>query len=428
MGAEIGHNLPAGITNLLGRDEFVDLIHGEVQRVRLVSILGPGGIGKSTVALAVAERVVDTYADGVWWIDFASYKASADVAHFIADTIGFVIQSADAGAALSRFLRKREMLLVLDNCEHVADAIAACIRQILDKASRVHLLAASRISLRVENECVHFLNGLATPTDCYGLSAEAALGFPAIELFVDRARARVDSFALTDADAAAVAIICTKLDGIPLAIELAAIKLHVFGVSGLQRQMGDGLRILGGRRAGLERHRSMAATLDWSFSLLTDPEAELLQTISVFAGGFGIEDALSAFELPVDSVIAVLGELVMNSLLSTDGEGMGSRYRMLETTRYYCLAKLAESGREPDVCRRHAKHVIRLLEKASADGGDSNTPECSALRKVLLPDLLAALVWLNSTPEDNVLRVRLTSAAAALWRAHEFTQLATSVL
>lgn len=421
MGAKLGHNLPAGATNIIGREEFIKLVYHDVTRGGVVSILGAGGIGKTTVALAVAERAMGLFADGVWLIDFASLHDPELVCGSIANAVGLNVHSADVQTALSRFLKDREMLLVLDNCEHLAEAISSSIRQIVADAPRVRLLATSRTALRVDGEHAHRLPGLDIPPDDRELTAETALKFSAVQLFVDRARARQEDFVLNDTDAPAVVDICRKLDGIALAIELAAMRIDVFGVRSLRKQLDDRFRILGGRRAGLERHRTMAAALDWSYGLLSEREADLLQTVSVFAGAFEVDDASAAFDIPRADAAGMLSELGSQSLLYVDAEGQDVMYRPLESTRAYCLAKLAESGREPEIRLRHARHVWRMLERAAAGNHDAQSQQRGWLLGRLLADVRAALAWLATAPAHRILLINLTAAAATLWNELSLT-------
>jgi predicted ATPase len=284
-------NLPTTTTRIVGRGEIIDLILKDVREVPLLSLVGAGGIGKTTVALAVAELAVESFKDGVWLVDFAPLKEMSLVPNAIAGATGLVVHSADILSALCNFLRERETVLVLDNCEHMLEAIAPCVARILAEAPGVHVLTTTRAPLGLPGEHVHRLPGLAVPADSSGLTAAHALTFAAIDLFVERASDRLESFTLSDADAPIVAEICRALDGIALAIELAAMRIDVFGVRGLHKQLDDRFRLLQGRRGGLERHRTLAATLDWSFSLLPTREAALLCAVAVFAGVFRNKDA-----------------------------------------------------------------------------------------------------------------------------------------
>ena len=227
------HNLPTGTTRIVGRADAIDAIRQELMESRLVSIVGPGGIGKTTVALAAAEQAIGLPRDGVWLVDLAPLKDPSLVPNAIATAIGLAAHSASMLPALGGYLRDREMLLVLDSCEHVIDAVASCAGRILADAAGVKILATSREPLRVKGERVRRLPGLGTPSASSGLKAEEALVFPAIQLFVDRATDRLELFRLSDADAPMAAEICRRLDGLALAIELAATRIDAFGVGGL---------------------------------------------------------------------------------------------------------------------------------------------------------------------------------------------------
>lgn len=419
MGAKVSHNLPPLVTSVIGREAFINLIHSDVTQGGLVTILGAGGIGKTTVALAVAERAIGSYADGIWLVDFASLKEPALVCSAIANAVGLSVHSSDVPTALSRFLRDREMLLVFDNCEHMVDAISSSIRQILLHAPQVCVLATSRSALRVDGEHAHRLPALDIPSNDRELTAKSALTFSAVRLFADRARERHEEFVLSDADAPVVVDICKRLDGIALAIELAALRIDVFGVRGLQKQLDDRFRILGGRRAGLERHRTLSAALDWSYGLLSERESDLMQTVSVFAGAFEVDDASAAFDIPREDAAAMLRKLGSQSLLFVDNEGENATYRPLESTRVYCLAKLAASGREAEGRLRHAQYIREVLERAGAE--DNHSREAGRLRGRRLADLRAALVWLGSDPAYRALLIHLTVAATPLWNQLSLT-------
>ncbi|MFY0534734.1 ATP-binding protein [Nannocystis pusilla] len=303
----------------------------------------------------------------MWFVDFAPLKLGALVPHAIAAATGLVVHSANVMTALTRFLRDRRTLLVLDSCEHLVDEIASCVSQILRGAPLVHTLVTSRTPLRVAGEQTRRLPGLGVPPSAENLSAKEALTFSAIELFVERATERHESFVLGDAEAPAVADICRKLDGIALALELAAMRIDVFGVEGLRKQLDDRLRLLGARRAGTERHRTLAATLDWSYGLLPAHEASVLRAVSVFAGAFRPSDAAAIAALPTRAAAVILGELAAQSLLSVDGEADSREvlYRLLETTRAYGLEKLVASGEDQIARLRHAEHVRDVVGVAA---------------------------------------------------------------
>jgi predicted ATPase len=392
-----------------------------VRTSRLVSVVGAGGIGKTTVALAVAEQSITAFPDGVWLVDFAPLRDPTLVPHAIATAMGLVVHSANVLAAICRFVRERQMLLVFDNCEHLVSAIAACLEQLLQKTLGVHVLTTSRTELRVAGEQVHRLMGLASPPDSAGLRAEDALAYPAIELFVDRATDRLGTFTLNDDDAPTVADICRSLDGSALAIELAAMRVDVFGVKGLKKQLDDRFRLLAGRRAGLERHRTLAATLDWSCSLLPEGELNLFRAASVFPGTFRLMGASAVANVTSGEAAAILAELGSKSLVSVEADAIEGTYRLLETTRVYCLEKLVETGEDQAVRQRHAEYVCALLERAASEWGQRPARDWGSTYGTYLDDLRAALAWTTSEAADRSLQIRLTAAGTLLWNHFSLT-------
>jgi predicted ATPase len=415
------HNLPAMTTRVVGRGDVIEQLRQEVQQHRLVSIVGAGGIGKTTVAVSVAERAIETFPDGVWLVDFAPLRDSALVPHAIAGATGLAVHSANIMPALCRYLRDHRMLLVLDNCEHLAAAIGDCVRQLLQEAPHIHVMATSRAALHVAGEQEHRLAGLAVPSASTGLDAEAALGYPAIELFVDRATDRLETFVFDDVAAPTVADICRSLDGIALAIELAAMRVDVFDVKGLRKQLDDRFRLLSGSRAGLERHRTLAATLDWSYGLLPEDEARLLRTVSVFTGAFRLEGAATVGGTAPGPAGRIVAELVSKSLLSAETDAGGAFYRLLETTRVYALERLAQAGEGGPVRQRHAEHVCEVLERAASEWGQQLSRDWGATYGSQLGDLRAALAWAGAEPDQRSLLIRLTSAGILLWNHFSLT-------
>lgn len=416
------HNLPTAPTHIVGRQETIDLIRRELEAARLISILGAGGIGKTTVALAVAEHCVGLHKDGVWLVDLSPLKDPDLVPYAIAAAIGLAAQSANMLAALSAFLRDQEMLLVLDNCEHVIDAAASCIDRILADAAGVKILATTREPLRVKGERVRRLPGLATPPATSALTAAEALAFPAVQLFVERATDRIESFSLSDADAPVAAEICRRLDGLALAIELAATRVDAFGVDGLLKQLDDRFRLLAGWRTGPERHRTLAATIDWSYCLLPDGEAALLRALSVFASAFGVEGALAVSDASRAEVLDALAQLAAKSLLAVDTTADVVTYRLLDTTRAYAIERLRFGGEDEAVRRRHAEHVCALLERAASEWEQRPAREWGATHGRVLDDLRGALAWAGRDAAERSLRIRLTVAGLLLWNHFSLTE------
>ena len=374
------HNLPQQLTRLIGRADAVSRIVARLQRHRLLSIVGPGGIGKTSVAIAVAEASVNTYEHGVWFVDLAPLADARLVPSAVAQVLGFDIRSDDPVPGLVGALRDRRLVLVLDNCEHVIEAAATLAVAILRGAADVHILATSREPLRVEGEYVQRLPPLSSGFPSDHLGAAEALAFPAVELFVERAAERLGEFELTDENAPIVAEICLKLDGIPLAIELAAARVETFGVRGLATHLDDRFRLLtSGRRSGPPRHRTLRAALDWSYDVLSEPERAVLRRLGIFMGGFTLDAACAVVADPgllKGDVIDAVAELVEKSLAVVETTETEPRLRLLETTRAYALERLAESGEWEAVAHRHADpgllkgnviHAIaELVEKSLA--------------------------------------------------------------
>jgi predicted ATPase/DNA-binding winged helix-turn-helix (wHTH) protein len=409
------HNLPTSITRVFGRADAIETIRRDLVESRLVSIVGAGGIGKTTVALAVAEHAVELFRDGVWLVDMGLQRDPAWVPNAITTAIGVPVSSADVLSALCAFLNDRELLLVLDNCEHVIDGAATCASHILTNTSGVKILATSREPLRVKGERVRRLPGLGAPLPSSHLSAAEALTFPAVQLFVDRATYSFESFALSDVDAPTVAEICRRLDGLALAIEFAATRIDAFGVGGLLKQLDDRFRLLVGRRAGPERHRTLTATLDWSYSLLSDSEAALLRAVSVFAGVFDIAGASAVSSRVSTEAAYTLAQLAAKSLLATDLDAHGIAYRLLETTRTYGLERLRVSAEDQAVRQLHAEHVCTVLERATTEWAERPASEWAFEYGRVLDDLRNALAWTGKDAANRSLRIRLTLAGILLW-------------
>jgi predicted ATPase/DNA-binding winged helix-turn-helix (wHTH) protein len=416
-----GHNLPIGTTRIFGRTDVIESLSAELDTGRLVSIVGPGGIGKTTVALAVAERSLDKFPDGVWLIDLATLTDPELVPNAIAAAIGVGVTSADMLASTCDFLRARRMLLLLDSCEHVIDAAAGCVERILARAAGVRVLATSREPLMVNRERVRRLLGLTSPPEGATVGAEDALRYPAIQLFVERACERLDSYSLSDADAPVVADICRRLDGMALAIELAATRVDVFGVAGLLSQLNDRFSVLTGRRAGPERHRTLAATIEWSFGLLSPGEAAFLQAMAVFSGPFDAEGALAVSATTRSDALASLAQLADKSLVATDIDGDRIAYRLMDTTRSHCLERLLASGEVGRARQRHAEHICAVLERATEEWARQPPSEWGAVYGRVIDDLRSALDWTSRDETNRALRIRLTLAGILLWNHFSLT-------
>src|SRR6266699_2897300 len=335
------HNLPLAVTRMIGRDESVTALVSRQSRERLLTIVGPGGIGKTTLALAVAEHMIGDYEDGVWLVDLAPLGDPRLVPSAVATVLGLEVRTDNPLPGLVAALTDKRMLLLLDNCEHVIDAAASLATAVLTGVPRVNILATSREPLGAAGERVHRLGPLSSPPTSSGLTAAEAAAFPAVQLFVERVTAIVEDFALTDANAAPVVEICQRLDGLPLAIEFAAPRVEVLGVAGLAAGLDRSLPMLTARRrASMPRHRTMRAVVDWSFGLLSEDEQLFLRALGIFAGGFTVEAAAAlALDPATTRVDAIdsLADLVAKSLIVADVSSAKPWFRLLDTTRAFAI-------------------------------------------------------------------------------------------
>jgi predicted ATPase/DNA-binding winged helix-turn-helix (wHTH) protein len=412
------HNLPLAVTRMIGRAEAEEALISRLSHQRLVTIVGPGGIGKTTAALAVAERVTAEYEDGVWLIDLASLGDARLVPSAVATVLGLQTRTEDPAQGLVGALRDSRMLLLLDNCEHVIDEVASLATALLSGAKDVDILATSREPLRVAGENEYRLGPLESPQASSRLTAAEAAAFPAVQLFVERVTAIVEDFALTDENAPSVVKICSGLDGLPLAIEFAAPGVEVLGLEGLAARLKDSLPLLGSRRRGrVPRHRTMRAAIDWSYSLLGEDEQLFFRALGIFSGGFTVEAAAA---VAMDSTtgceaIERLADMVAKSLVVADVSGIKPRFRLLETTRAFAIEKLDESGKRQPVARRHATYNRQLFERAAAEAPSRATGDWLADYATDIDNLRAALGWTFSPDGEASIGVALTAAALPLW-------------
>jgi predicted ATPase/DNA-binding winged helix-turn-helix (wHTH) protein len=416
---------PPRLTRLIGRADAVSDILGRLSRHRFVTIVGPGGMGKTSVGLAVAEQAATLYEDRVFWVDCGPLLGTSLVSQKLAATLGLDVAVDDPTRGLSAYLRDKRALIVLDCCELVVEAVAILVEKLLKGAAGVGILATSREPLRAEGESVYRLAPLEIPSASIDLTAKEALTYPAVELFVERVSSSVGRFEFRDSDAPVVADICRRLDGIALAIELAAGRVDVFGLQGVASRLEDRLRLLThGRRTALPRHQTLTATLDWSYDALSKPEQAALRRLSVFAAGFTLEAAQSvvtdALVNPSD-VVDIVESLISKSLLNADHSTAIGHYRPLDMTRAYAQEKLAESGEFSRTARRHAEYIQSLLERASADAAASPSSTGAAVRLTadskLVDEARTAIDWAFSSDGDIEYGVTLTVASIPLWTA-----------
>jgi predicted ATPase/DNA-binding winged helix-turn-helix (wHTH) protein len=413
------HNLPFAVTRMIGREEAVAALVARLSRQRLVTVVGPGGIGKTTVALAVAERMTTNHEHGVWLVDLAPLGDPSLVPSAVATVLGLEMRTDDPLAALVAALGDNQMLLLLDNCEHVIEAVASLAAALLGGVRGVSILATSREPLGVAGEREYHLGPLGSPQASDGLTAAEAMAFPAVQLFAERVTAIVEDFALTDANAPAVVQICRRLDGLPLAIEFAAPRVEVLGVEGLAARLDDSLPLLEmRRRAAMPRHQTMRAVVDWSYGLLSRDEQPFFRALGIFAGGFTVEAAAAvAIDAATTGIQAIdrLADLVAKSLLVADVSGAKPWFRLLDTTRAYAIEKIGSSGESERLARRHAEHYRSLFERAEGEAPARPSDEWLADFTREIDNLRAALDWAFSPDGDVAIGVALTAAAVPLW-------------
>jgi predicted ATPase len=405
---------------MIGREEIATSLVTQLSRRRLITVVGPGGIGKTTVGLAIAERMIGAYEHGVWPVDLAPLRDPGLVPSAVATVLGLEIRTKDPLPALVAALRNNRMLLMLDNCEHVIDAAAGLVAAVRSGASGVTILATSREPLGVPGEHVYRLGPLNSPEPSPGLTASEAAAFPAVQLFVERVTAIVEDFTLTGANAPQVVAICRRLDGLPLAIEFAAPRVEALGVEALAARLDDNLRRLSGtqRRAAMPRHQTMQAVIDWSYGLLSEDEQRFFSTLGIFAGGF---DATAAAAVAMDAAttgvnaIDRLVDLVTKSLVVADVSGIKPRFRLLDTTRAYALEMLRTSVEREAIVRRHAEYYRQLFARAEAEAPARATGDWLAEYAQEIDNLRAALDWAFPPTGEESAGVALTAAAFPLW-------------
>ncbi|QXI09949.1 ATP-binding protein [Pseudomonas zeae] len=414
------HNLPLRRTRMLGRQALVDSLMTQLPRQRCITLVGPGGIGKTTVALRVAEQLIGHYRDGIRLVDLAPLNDPRLICSHLAALLDLALPEGDPLAALVNGLQQRQMLLLLDNCEHLIDAVAMLSESILRGAPKVHILATSRESLRAEGEFVQRLDSLEYPLMNATLNRQQALDYSALQLFIERATAAQESFELSDAQLPQAIEICHRLDGIPLALELAAAQVAELGLEGLLSQLQGRLPPLAaGNQSSLERHLTLRATLDWSFNLLDRCEQTCLRRLSVFCGGFTLESAAAVIvgqQIDPGVVCVSITQLVAKSLLSVEVGDEEVFYRLLDTTRRYALEKLEHAAECEETRERHAERCLALMQQAQSDW--EMTPTALWIERYArgLEDLRAALDWSLNGVGPGSLGIRLTAASAPLWQ------------
>jgi non-specific serine/threonine protein kinase len=417
------HNLPASRTSFVGRQREMTEVKRELVMTRLLTLTGPGGSGKTRLALEVSRDLVGAYPDGVWLVELAGLSEESLVPQAVAEALRLKEQSGQPLIdTLAEALRSKDTLLVLDNCEHLVDAVARLVDVLLDSCPGLKILATSREALGLAGQTNWVVPSLSVPESRHSPTVEQLEGYESARLFIERASHRRPDFALGSTNAQAMAEICRRLEGVPLAIELAAARVGVLSVEQISKRLADMLKLLtGGSRTETPRQRTLRGTLDWSYDLLDEPERKLFRWLSVFAGGWTLEAAESVTSgdgVEEGDILDVLSGLADKSLVAAETTGEGEvRYRMLEPVRQYAREKLEKSGEAEAAGRRHAAFFLALAEES--EPGLWGPEEGTWLERLEAEhdNLRAALSWTISLEEPE-LAVRLAGALRWFWELH----------
>jgi predicted ATPase/DNA-binding winged helix-turn-helix (wHTH) protein len=408
-------NLPARLPRMVGRADGVLMLSTQLTATRFVTIVGAGGVGKTTIAVAVGHELMAAFAGAVFFLDLGALSDSRLVGGALAAVLELSVHSVDPTPGLIDYLRDKRLLLVFDNCEHVVEAAATLATRIFAAAPNVHVLATSRELLRVEGEHGYRLAPLPFPPDEPGLTAAVSLTFPAIQLFVERATATGARLDLSDSNAAIVAGICRRLDGIALAIEVAAGRVEAYGLQQTAALLEERLSLLWrGQRTAPPRQKTLKATLDWSYGLLSELEQLVLRQLGIFVGHFSLAAARAVLKSAAPDeadALAAIDSLIAKSLISA----AAGRWRLLESIRSYALEKLAENGETAPAAHAHLI-FFRDLVVSSAPGSRSD----AALSSVTLcsreiDNVRAALDWAFTNEDDIEIGIALTAAYVPVW-------------
>jgi predicted ATPase/DNA-binding winged helix-turn-helix (wHTH) protein len=409
-------NVPEPVSELIGRDDELAEVVNLMGAHRLVTLTGAGGIGKTRLAVALARELRPHFADGVWLAQFSPLADPKLVPAAVASAVGLELGGEASAQSVAQGLAERRLLLVLDTCEHVIEVAASMAEAALRAGPELRILATSREPLRAEGEWIYSVPPLPVPTT--DSERQDLFEYGAIRLFLERRRAADPRSVPNPPLVELIAAICRRLDGIPLAIELAAARAPALGVEGLAANLDDRFNLLtGGRRTALPRHQTLRATLDWSYALLDEPERILLRRLAVFAGTFDLDAVrvvVTGPELSALTAVDGITSLIMKSLVVTEGDGV-AHYRLLDTTRAYAAEQLEESGERVPLALRHAEYYRDLFERAETEERTLPTAVWLARYGWQINDLRAALDWAFSPNGNAAIGTALTAAALPCW-------------
>jgi predicted ATPase/class 3 adenylate cyclase len=406
------NNLPPQLTSFIGREREMKEATTRLENARLLTLIGPGGTGKTRLSIQLGTEILSHFADGVWLIELAPLADPALILQTVASVLGVRSQvGMPLANIVNDYLRAKNLLLILDNCEHLVEASAQFTEMLLQFAPHIKIVASSREALGIAGETVYRVPSLSLPNQA-NVTREAVLGFESVQLFVERAASANPKFHLTDENASSIAQICSRLDGIPLALELAASRVSVFTPEQISKRLDDRFRLLtGGSRTALPRQQTLRALIDWSYDILTPAECTLLKRLSVFTGGWIFEAAESMFN-EMD-VLELLPQLVNKSLVTMDEEGDEPRYRLLETIRQYARDKLLESGEAAEIRTRHLDYHVWLTASAEPYLFGSEALKWVNRLEAEHDNLRAAIEW--GMDNDPIKVLRMAGALQYFW-------------
>ena len=416
------NNLPRQLTTFVGRQREITEAKRILAQSPLLTLTGPGGVGKTRLAIEIAAELLADYEDGVWFVDLGLVTDPAFIGHEIATSLG--VMDAAGQPILDTVVdhvRRRQLLLVLDNCEHLVDAVARVVDTLLRACARLRAIATTREAFMIGGEAVFPVPSLSAPDEGATTRIEDLANFEAVRLFTERAVASLPAFRVTDRNAAAIVQICRRLDGVPLALELAAARVRALPVEQIAARLDDRFRLLtGSSRITVPRHQTLRQTIDWSHDLLAEDERAVFRRLAAFVGGYSLEAAevvCAGTPVEPEAILDILSRLVDKSLLVAEMDADEARYRQLETIREYARDRLIEAGEAPDALRRHRDWYLALVGRAAPAffRGIESLPWIDRLEHEH-DNLRAALQWSSDEPGEATAALQL---AAGLWRFWE---------
>ncbi|RPH45498.1 MAG: hypothetical protein EHM84_09340, partial [Lysobacterales bacterium] len=415
------HNLPHALTSFIGREKEITELEQLLASARLLTLTGSGGCGKTRLAIQLAKQRAHAYPDGVWLVELAALTDAALAPQTVASVLSI---KEKAGAKLldtvAEFLAPRSLLLVLDNAEHLIDACAQLAESLLQRCARLVIMVTSRERLGITGEQTYRVPSLSVPHEEGDATPESIAAYESARLLIERARLQRPDFAINTQNSAAIASICRRLDGIALALELAAPRVRTISVEELSRRLDRRFELLTeGSRTALPRHRTLRSLIDWSYDLLTDSEKAMLRRVSVFAGGWTLEAAeqvCDGVEVDGANTLALLTSLADKNLILVETHDGATRYAMFETVRHYAVERLRDSGEEASVRERHLEYFVGMADELAAPQGDSELQLKLSRVDNEHDNVRATLAWCEAAVIPSVSGLRLAAQLLWFWR------------